>query len=311
MSGTYVYDSNRQIDGSYIGEGRGLYICNMDYAAADMVDEADAPGTLGLVVAGANITAAADILGDSKACVLNGTAYMTSDSFPLIGSNDYSLSIAVYFSDWSTVAADSTIFSQMDVAGDNGMRLYLKDDQTLHLIHTSGGTDTLDLSEDISGIDAGWHVISVIVERGTAQNMFIDGASVDTATDAADGIGTPTAATDTISGISNAAAAVITCTAGHGLSTGDLVTITGVIGNNGTDGTLYDLHGMDTLNGNTYVITVTAADKFTIPINTVNFDTWSSGGTVTYNAPQPTVIGAHADGSETLTGRVDARLFSN
>ena len=305
MSGYYVYETRRQLDGSYIGDGKDLYICNMDYAAAAMTNGSQAPGNMGLEVEAANITAATDVLGNTKACVLAGTAYMYSTSCPLVGSDDYSLAISVYYADWATVGADQTIFSQMDVTKNNGWKLYLATaDKHLHLIHRSGGATTLDLDYNSSGVTLGWHNIAVSVNRNVAQVLYFDGVAVVSATDAADDIGTPTEATDTISGISKAKLAVITCTGAHGLTSGDIVKITGVVGQ-GAGGSSYDLHGMDTLNGNTYVVTVTAVDAFSIPIKSTNFDTYVSGGTVTFYPRVHTVVGAHTDGTDVLTGRVD------
>lgn len=73
-----------------------------------------------------------------------------------------------------------------------------------------------------------------------------------------------------ISGISIANPAVITTTAAHNLSTGDSVFIYGVVG---------AATALETLvNNQFFVITVTGATTFTIPVN--NVTAWTSGGIV-------------------------------
>jgi hypothetical protein len=62
----------------------------------------------------------------------------------------------------------------------------------------------------------------------------------------------------------NAAAAVLTV-AGHGLTTGDIVTITGAAGGTWTG-----------LNGNRYAVTVIDANSFSIPVNSTGFGTYTA-----------------------------------
>jgi hypothetical protein len=66
------------------------------------------------------------------------------------------------------------------------------------------------------------------------------------------------------SAATNAAAAVLTVT-GHGLSTGDIVTITGAAGGTWT-----------TLNTNRYAVTVIDANTFSIPVNSTGFGTYTA-----------------------------------
>lgn len=72
--------------------------------------------------------------------------------------------------------------------------------------------------------------------------------------------------TFSVSDATNATPIVVTTTASHGLSTGDLVGINGCVGNTAP-------------NGKVWSITVTAADKFSLD-GSVGNGTWTSGGTV-------------------------------
>ena len=77
-----------------------------------------------------------------------------------------------------------------------------------------------------------------------------------------------------LSGISQANPGVFTTTGAHGLTVGQLVTISGVV-------------GMTQVNGNTYVVNTTPlTTTFTVTfqgsaLNTTSYTAWSSGGTVT------------------------------
>ncbi len=79
----------------------------------------------------------------------------------------------------------------------------------------------------------------------------------------------------TITGISRASPAEVTVSGSHGLSNGDFVTITGVV-------------GMTQVNNGSYYIKSTASNKFTLytddtlipEVDSVTWTTWSSGGTV-------------------------------
>jgi hypothetical protein len=79
----------------------------------------------------------------------------------------------------------------------------------------------------------------------------------------------------TITGITRASPAEVTVSGSHGLSNGDFVTITGVV-------------GMTQVNNGSYYIKSTAVDKFTLytddtlipEVDSVTWTTWSSGGTV-------------------------------
>lgn len=69
-----------------------------------------------------------------------------------------------------------------------------------------------------------------------------------------------------IVGITNAANGSVTTAAAHLLQTGQFVTLTGV-------------GGMTQVNGNTYPITVTAGNMFTIGVNTTTYGVYTAGGT--------------------------------
>ena len=79
----------------------------------------------------------------------------------------------------------------------------------------------------------------------------------------------------TITGITRASPAEVTVSGSHGLSDGDFVTITGVV-------------GMTQVNNGSYYIKSTASNKFTLytdktlipEVDSVTWTTWSSGGTV-------------------------------
>jgi hypothetical protein len=71
--------------------------------------------------------------------------------------------------------------------------------------------------------------------------------------------------TGVISGATNANPGVITSIA-HGLTTGDQITISNVV-------------GMTQLNGNTYTVTVLSANTFSIGVNTTAYGVYISGGT--------------------------------
>lgn len=74
------------------------------------------------------------------------------------------------------------------------------------------------------------------------------------------------ASTGNITAITQANPGAVTMATAHGWTTGDQVTITGVV-------------GMTEVNGNTYTITVTGTDTFTIGVNTTGFTAYTSGGT--------------------------------
>ena len=83
----------------------------------------------------------------------------------------------------------------------------------------------------------------------------------------------------TISAITQANPAVITTAANHGFSDGQYVE-------------LFDVGGMDEVNGNTYHISSAATTLLTLTgINSTNFTTFTSGGSVRRNQPQ----GKYAD----------------
>lgn len=76
----------------------------------------------------------------------------------------------------------------------------------------------------------------------------------------------PMGATVNISGVTQANPGVVTTAAAHGYSTGDKVFITSV-------------GGMTSINNKIFTITVTAADKFSIDLNTTDLSAYTVGGT--------------------------------
>lgn len=76
--------------------------------------------------------------------------------------------------------------------------------------------------------------------------------------------------TRNIAGVSQSDPGVVDTTTPHGLSSGNIVTISGVL-------------GMTELNGNTYIITVTNATQFTIDVDTTTFGAYVSGGIITFD----------------------------
>lgn len=91
----------------------------------------------------------------------------------------------------------------------------------------------------------------------------LGGISVDTTT----GLVTlPVVITKSITGITQAASAVVTVGAAHGFATNDLVYISGVV-------------GMTQINGQVGTVTATGASTITVNIDSTNYTTYSSGGT--------------------------------
>jgi len=102
-----------------------------------------------------------------------------------------------------------------------------------------------------------------------------------------------------LSGISQANPGVFTTTGAHGLTVGQLVTISGVV-------------GMTQVNGNTYVVNTTPlTTTFTVlfqgsALNTSSYTAYTSGGTVTGAATgvaeEIAIAGTLTLSSQTLTG---------
>jgi hypothetical protein len=72
--------------------------------------------------------------------------------------------------------------------------------------------------------------------------------------------------TKNISAITQANPGEVTTTTNHGFSTADVIYLTGVV-------------GMTAVNGLVFTITVTAANKFTLGVNTTGYGAYVSGGT--------------------------------
>lgn len=108
---------------------------------------------------------------------------------------------------------------------------------------------------------------------GTVQ-LFKNGQPIAGTLDTTTGIVTfAPVATVSISGISKAAAGVVTAAAAHGLVNGQAVLLAGI-------------GGMTQLNNVTTTATVLTSTTFSIPVNTTGYGTYTSGGTVRrYFAP--------------------------
>ena len=88
-------------------------------------------------------------------------------------------------------------------------------------------------------------------------------------------VSTLVGSTMSISGITNASAAVVTTTLNHGLTTGNSTTISGVVGMTGANGT--------------WTVTVLSPTTFSIPYNSTSAPNYSSGGILTPNSRNQTV----------------------
>lgn len=110
------------------------------------------------------------------------------------------------------------------------------------------------------GVDLSAHRVSGAVQAVSADGRVITD-SARTEAGAAEG--------KAISGVSRAAAAVVTCVA-HGFKSGQLILITGVQG--------VTQQGFQGVNGRNYIITVIDADHFSIPIDTRTLATSAVNG---------------------------------
>jgi hypothetical protein len=193
----------------------------------------------------------------------------------------FSISLEVTKSSWATPLSEVELFTWMDEAAENGVRIYQATSTGYLTVDFLDATSkTLTMTYDISGADSGAHNLILTRESGTSQKLYWDGVLVDSDTDASDTIGTPTDVTATITGISKAASAEITTSGAHGLSSDATVVLTDIVGSQ-TQNSRANM-GMVSLNNKPLTITVTAANKFTVPIDSTNFDTYGSGGTVTF-----------------------------
>jgi hypothetical protein len=77
-----------------------------------------------------------------------------------------------------------------------------------------------------------------------------------------------------VSGITNANPGVVTTNLAHGLATGQVITLSGVV-------------GMTQINGQALTITVTSPTTFSTGINTTSYDTYTSGGQL---SPHPRTV---------------------
>lgn len=80
-----------------------------------------------------------------------------------------------------------------------------------------------------------------------------------------------------IYGIAKDATGTVTTNRFHGLRTGDIITITGVV-------------GMTQVNGGTFTITVTFPGEITLNVNTTGYTTYVSGGIVSLVTPRPVEV---------------------
>ena len=120
----------------------------------------------------------------------------------------------------------------------------------------------------------------IIADGGSAPNLLLETTNGFTVADTSGGV---TAYRSLISAVSKADPCVITTTAVHGLTTGQIVRITD-LGNVGPNAAA---RGMDELNNNRYKIVVTSTTEFSLQdvisgedIDSTSFTTWVSGGRV-------------------------------
>lgn len=103
--------------------------------------------------------------------------------------------------------------------------------------------------------------------------------------------------TSNISGITKGSPTTFTMTAAHGFSNSVVIQIAGIV----DDGPGGDIES--TFNGNGYVITVGAADDFTVAVDSSSLvNVWASGGTATQGATTPT--GGYGGGGGTGDGPI-------
>ena len=208
----------------------------------------------------------------------------------LSSQSTFSMSAEVTKASWATPVADVVLASYLDGAGENGIRVWQEStDGKLYVEFLNGAAQTfVSTGYDITGSATGAHQIGIVRVAATRQKVYWDGALVASSTDATDVIGTPTAVTKNISAISLADPAKITTSAVHGLTSGDLVTLSAIVGSQTMN--RRKNKGMISMNGKTYEVTVVDTTKFTINVDASNFDAYVSSGVMTYNPEQTLAV---------------------
>ena len=203
------------------------------------------------------------------------------------GQSTFSLSADVTQTSWAAPVGDVELASYLDATGANGIRIFQAGTSGFLTVNfRSAGATTAQLTYDCTGAATGKHTITLVRIKGVWQALYFDGALADSDSDTTDGIGEPASAVvgTHIDSISKARDGIITTHGAHGRTTGDLVTLSGITGDETMNARKNK--GMQTLNG-TYSIVVTGGSTFTIGIDTMNFDTYTAAsGVVNYKVPQ-------------------------
>jgi hypothetical protein len=204
------------------------------------------------------------------------------------GQSTFSLSADVTKTSWAIPLAKVSLGAYLDAAGLNGIDVYQADTTGLLTVDfLNAGAKTMTLTYDITGAASGKHTITLARVAATSQDLYVDGALVDSDTDATDVIGEPASAVvgTNIASISKERLCKITTTTNHGLSTGDSVILTGIVGSQTMN--RRKNKGMVSLNGIKFSITKTSNSAFTINVDSTQFDTYTAtSGSVNYAAPQ-------------------------
>ena len=194
-----------------------------------------------------------------------------------LATSDFTISVEATKTDWADGVA-SEIFSWKSTDGHNGViAAQAVTSGALSLTFMHANTASVTLSGDLTALTTGVHTFTLVRKVGVSQKFYVDGVLFASSTTAADTIGVPSASTYAISAATAANPVNITC-ATQSLSNNDLITITGIVGTG-------DLHGMDTLNGNTYICQAPSTTHVTVPVDGHQFDAYVSGGTVSYTMP--------------------------
>lgn len=218
--------------------------------------------------------------------VASGNDVNTLGTFRPDTSDTFSISMEITRTSWSAPVSDVELYSIADEIVDNGIRVFQAGTSGLLTVQfRDDGNTTASLTYDITGAASGKHTITIARVSATTQDLYVDGVLADSDTDATDTIGTPksTVVGTGISAIAKTNPAKITTSGAHGLSSGDVVVLSGIVGSQTMNARKNK--GMESMNGKTYAITKVDATSFTIIADATNFDTYSSGGVVNFTEP--------------------------
>ena len=189
LDGNTIFNPDLQLVAADFPNATTLYGQNMDSASADAVAGNYTGGTFGtaktFVVRGAELTAAADVLGDtSHYCVFGGSAYLEcTDATIIAATGTFSVPIWVYQANWATTAADG-IVSCTSANMQNGweMKLTTTEDLTV-CTYKANATAVMTLTASTAGLSAGWHHICWVHTNVASDKLYIDGNLVASAAD--------------------------------------------------------------------------------------------------------------------------------